>query len=276
MTHPPLSAPYSVFAEQMVFRLNAVICLYHRKFIEAERYRREQTILEQAVLGPGLGSADVSTFHLPLAKFRQTSWEELSKCAKNQNHAAYLQTLRPHASQFVSETAGNLTPQMNRIEDVSKEIGLDVGSRRADPDLRSWAEELETQLGREAAAQVMKMQQENLILRLQALSLTPADAVAHIDFMSKYALGVPDTSSRDAGSYSLAKAGLELLRDMTSEESQMFNATLGCLVHNLRVERTCQLLAMSIAKGEGRDEIEKNIGRTAIIVLVVRCFRATS
>ena len=261
MTHPPLSAPYSVFAKQMVFRLYAVICLYHRKFIEAERYWRKQTILEQAVLGPqGLGTADVSTFHLPLAKFRQASWEELLKCAKHQNHATYLQTLRSHASQFVSETAGNLTPQMSRIEDASKEIGLDVGSRRVDPDLRSWAEELETQLGRGAAAQVMKMQQEVLIPRLQALSLTPADAVAHIDFMSKYALGVPDASSRDAASYSLAKAGLELLRDMTSEESQMFNATLGRLVHNLRVERICQLLAVSIAKGEGRDEIEKILG----------------
>ena len=146
---------------------------------------------------------------------------------------------------------------MSRIEDVSKEIGLDVGSRWADPDLRSWAEELETQLGRGAAAQVMKMQQEVLIPRLQALSLTPEDAVAHINLMSKYALGVPDASSRDPASYSLAKAGLELLRDMTSEERQMLNATLGCLVHNLQVERTCQLLAVSIAKGEGCDEIEK-------------------
>ena len=148
-------------------------------------------------------------------------------------------------------------PQMSQVEDVSKEIGLDVGSRQVDLDLCSWAEELEMQLGQGAAAQVMKIQQEVLIPCLQVLSLTPADAVAHTSFMSKYALGVPDASSRDPASYSLAKASLELLRDMTSEERQMLNATLSCSVHNLQVERTCQLLGVSIAKGEGRDEIEK-------------------
>ena len=74
MTHPPLSAPQSVFAKQMVFRLYAVISLFQRKFIKAERYWREQTILEQATLGPqGLGTADVPTFLLPLAKFCQAS-----------------------------------------------------------------------------------------------------------------------------------------------------------------------------------------------------------
>ena len=89
------------------------------------------------------------------------------------------------------------------------------------------------------------MQREVLIPRLQALNLTPANALAHIDFMSKHALDVPDASSRDAASYSLAKAGLEHLRN---EESQVLNATLDPLVQNLRVERTCQSLAMSIER----------------------------
>jgi len=47
---------------------------------------------------------------------------------------------------------------MSWIEDVGKEVRLDVGSLRADPDHHSWAEELEMRLGRGAAAQVMKMQ----------------------------------------------------------------------------------------------------------------------
>ena len=97
-------------------------------------------------------------------------------------------------------------PQKNQIEDMGMKVRLDAGSFQADIDLCSWAEELEMQLGRGAAAQVMKMQHEVMIPCLQALSLTPANAIPHIDFMSKHALGVPDASSPDAASHSPAKA----------------------------------------------------------------------
>ena len=254
--YSPLSVPQDLFEKQMAFRLKATISLSQRNFAEAEKFWDLQTELEKFILGPNAYSSTtaegmatiekkfgdtaavanamsiitsnadkVTTTFLPaLAELRQKAWSEIVKSMKSAGPDEDLRhSMRPYAQQFIDQISGGTGGIMDRVVDVSKDVGYDVGYLQEEYDSQSWPGDLDEALDQGDSARMLRIQQKLLTEDLQSGNF--ASARIHVEMLQQHLETIPNPPQRPVYWISLAKTILEAVKGMSdAERSQVADA----------------------------------------------------